>query len=374
MEQRNIKEILRKYRLGEPLNEDEKIVLDNYYLHIANQPHSKLSDDALYYNLTKVESNIFNEISQSRVKKYRLWWYSTAAAVLLVASVSTLVYKFQSNASYQNEQRAQFEAINAGSDKVMLVLANGEEFEIDSDHSVMNSLDDITIDGEKIDLGKRGLSSASLNTLKIPKGGQFKITLSDGSQVWMNAESQLRYPTNFSGASREVELIGEAYFEIKHNAKMPFKVHTKDQHVQVLGTGFNISSYPNAATNTTLSHGKVRVDTETQQRTASMILSPGEQAITKAGTLLKQNADVAQVLAWKNGLFRFKKSSVEDITRELERWYDVKFVFQNKTIPMRQITGEIQRKVNLYEIVEILSYFDINCKIDGQTVYLDIKK
>ena len=374
MEQQNIKTILQKYRSGQVLDKEEKTILDNYYLHVANQSHNKLSDDELQINLDQITSNIIREISPRRTRKLRTLWYSSAAAILIIASVSGILYRFQSINTYDTEQQARFEAINAGSDKALLILANGEQFKLDGNTAIASGQGDILIDGQNLNLSEKGISTASLNTLETPRGGQFKVVLSDGSEVWLNAGSQLRYPTTFTGDSREVELIGEAYFEIKHNPKKPFKVHTKDQHIQVLGTGFNISSYPNSITTTALAHGKVSVSSGASPSPAAMILAPGQQAVSNSGKLLKQNADIDRVTAWKNGLFKFKKSSVQDITAQIERWYDVQFVFRNKTIPTRQITGEIPRKVNLYDIVQILSYFDINCEIEGRTVYLDIKK
>lgn len=374
MEQQNIKTILQKYRSGQVLDKEEKTILDNYYLHVANQSHNKLSDDELQINLDQITSNIIREISPRRTRKLRALWYSSAAAILIIASVSGILYRFQSINTYDTEQQARFEAINAGSDKALLILANGEQFKLDGNTAIASGQGDILIDGQNLNLSEKGISTASLNTLETPRGGQFKVVLSDGSEVWLNAGSQLRYPTKFTGDSREVELIGEAYFEIKHNPKKPFKVHTKDQHIQVLGTGFNISSYPNSITTTALAHGKVSVSSGSSPSPAAMILAPGQQAVSNSGKLLKQNADIDRVTAWKNGLFKFKKSSVQDITAQIERWYDVQFVFRNKTIPTRQITGEIPRKVNLYDIVQILSYFDINCEIEGRTVYLDIKK
>lgn len=374
MEQQNIERILQKYRSGQALNKEEKIILDNYYLHVANQSQSKLSDDELQINLKQITSNVLGKTRQPRTKKLRTLWYSSAAAILITTTIATILYRYQSINTYNTEQQAQFEAIHAGSDKALLVLANGEQFALDGNTTIASGQGDILIDGQNLNLLEKGISSSSLNTLEIPRGGQFKVVLSDGSEVWLNAGSQLRYPTTFTGDSREVELIGEAYFQVKHNPKKPFKVHTEDQHIQVLGTSFNISSYPNTTTSTTLAHGKVSVSNGLNSILPSLILAPGEQAVSTSGKLLKQNADIAKVTAWKDGLFKFQKSSVQDITAQLERWYDIKFVFKNKTIPARQITGEIPRKVNLSDIVEILSYFDINSQIDGRTIYLDIKK
>ncbi|MFD2556541.1 FecR family protein [Sphingobacterium tabacisoli] len=374
MEKKDIQHLIDKYRSGAILTPQEQLWLDSFYLHQAKQAKHEISATSLEENLSKVEVALYKQTSSRRSRTMRTWWYSAAASVLIAASVSLLMYNSVSKSTHDVGQRAQFESITAGSDKALLVLANGDQFVLDGANNITNGQGDISIDGQQLGLSTRGIISSAFNTLQIPKGGQFKIVLSDGSEVWLNAGSQLRYPTTFDGDKREVELIGEAYFEITHNPKKPFMVRTKDQYVQVLGTGFNISSYPNTTTTTTLAHGKVRVASASHSQSPALILSPGEQAFLTGKTLEKKTADVESILAWKNGVFKFKKSSLKDITAQLERWYDVDFVFRNKTIPTHQITGEIQRKVNLYEIIEILSYFGIDCKIDGRTVYLDQKK
>src|SRR5690606_21350349 len=166
-------------------------------------------------------------------------------------------------------------------------------------------------------------------------------------------------PTQFGADNREVELLGEAYFEVSPNPSKPFLVHANDQQIKVLGTGFNIRAYPDNPTMTTLAHGKVRIEQKNATTGYSVTLKPGEQVVSAQSGLQHQNADVEQIIAWKNGVFSYKKSNLQAITTELERWYDVEFVFENRSIPTKQITGEISRNVNLYDIVEILAYFEI---------------
>src|SRR5690606_17059906 len=155
--------------------------------------------------LKQITSNVLGKTRQPRTKKLRTLWYSSAAAILITTTIATILYRYQSINTYNTEQQAQFEAIHAGSDKALLVLANGEQFALDGNTTIASGQGDILIDGQNLNLLEKGISSSSLNTLEIPRGGQFKVVLSDGSEVWLNAGSQLRYPTTFTGDSREVE-------------------------------------------------------------------------------------------------------------------------------------------------------------------------
>ena len=374
MDKKDILNLLARYHAGETLSKEEKLWLDSFYLHQAKKPEHKLSTSDLHKNLREVESVIREKTAKPKSIWFRKLHYGIAAAALFVLSVSVYLYRANSLTNNQAEQRVLFESITAGTDKAVLELANGEQVLLDGSTDLSVNNGNIMVGGRRINLQNHGIVSTAWNTLRTPNGGQFKVILDDGSTVWLNAGSQLRYPTQFGADNREVELLGEAYFEVSPNPSKPFLVHANDQQIKVLGTGFNIRAYPDNPTRTTLAHGKVRIDQKNATTGYSVTLKPGEQVVSAPSGLQHQIADVEQIIAWKNGVFSFKKSNLQAITTELERWYDVEFVFENRSIPTKQITGEITRTVNLYDIVEILAYFEIDCKIEGRTIYLDVKK
>lgn len=298
-----------------------------------------------------------------------------AACIALVVGIGLWAY-FQFSTgpiADEGQQRTLLMDIGPGGDKALLELANGEQIQLSGKGELINTNDRVLMNGKRIDKGIESPTNA-LNTLRTPIGGQFKVKLSDGTLVWLNAGSALRYPTSFGTGSREVELIGEAYFEVKHDSRRAFKVRTADQEIEVLGTAFNVSAYPRSAGETTLTQGKVRVRGQWAGRPAEVILKPAEQAYFDDQGLRSRTVDVNVSLAWKDGLFSFRKTDLKTIAQQLERWYDIKLVFKNKAISTRLVTGDIPRNVSLFDVVEILSYFDINCEIQGRTLYLDARK
>lgn len=210
-------------------------------------------------------------------------------------------------------------------------------------------------------------SSLSYNTLRTPKGGQYQLTLADGTKVWMNAASSLRYPTAFSGSDRKVELTGEAYFEVAKDISKPFHVVLDGIEVEVLGTHFNIMAYDNEkAIQTTLLEGAVKLKTAANDA----ILKPGQQGILNrnAGTLkVTSNVDINQQIAWKNGYFQFNRTDLETIARQLERWYDVDISYEG-AVPKREFWGKIPMNVNASEALKILENSDVHYRIEGKKI------
>lgn len=207
------------------------------------------------------------------------------------------------------------------------------------------------------------------NTVSTRRGGQFQIVLPDGSKVWLNTVSSLRFPTAFTGTERVVELKGEAYFEVAKNAAQPFVVHVstaedKGMDVRVLGTQFNVMAYDNEAEiRTTLLEGAVKV----MRGDKSRVLAPGEQAkVDKQGGLtLDAKADVDLAMAWKNGFTSFKSADIRSIMRQVERWYDIDVVYEGN-VQERTFSGGISRDANLSELIRLLEVSKIHFKIEGR--------
>lgn len=199
----------------------------------------------------------------------------------------------------------------------------------------------------------------SYNTISTPKGGQYQVILADGSKVWLNAGSSLRFPTAFTDKEREVELTGEAYFEVaqrtvpsgRDRVRVPFKVKTYDVSVEVLGTHFNVMAYSNEKSiNTTLLEGSVKVSQPATHQ--SQLLRPGQQAKV-TGRIQLLNVDTEEIVAWKNGFFQFNGADIKTVMGQIERWYDVEIDYEGE-LPLKHFTGVISRNINVSKVLNML--------------------
>lgn len=207
-------------------------------------------------------------------------------------------------------------------------------------------------------------TAVTFNILTTPRSGQYQLTLPDGSRVWLNNVSRLRYPTAFLGKDRTVELTGEAYFEIVKDAAKPFIVKVKDEAVEVLGTSFNVMAYSEeGGTQTTLLTGAVAV-----KAGSNMVrLKPDEQAQMKADGGLKVVKDVASqdVVSWKDGFFYFGRASFAAVMRQLARWYDVDVIYEGK-VPEMEFGGKIDRTLPLNDLLKFLDKNQIHFRLEGR--------
>ncbi|WP_407427866.1 FecR domain-containing protein, partial [Arcticibacter sp.] len=197
-------------------------------------------------------------------------------------------------------------------------------------------------------------SQMAYNSIRIPKGGQFKVVLPDGTKVWINSESELRFPVTANGKNRSVWLKGEAYFEVAHNKNLPFLVHTADQQVQVLGTHFNIKAYADdASVTTTLLEGSVNIRKLSSGQ--SVRLAPGQQSVTNSSQkgIAVSAIEVDQAIAWKNGYFLFDNQDIKGVMKAISRWYDVEVIYKDVTDAER-FGGTFSRNADLLEILNNL--------------------
>ncbi len=322
----------------------------------------------------------------------RSWlWYAAAAIILL--GIGVFIWK-------KNKQGAET-AVNhpvyppadilPGGNKATLTLANGQVITLDSaaDGALAKegNTNIVKLSNGQVSYtaatNSRLLAEATYNTMTTPRGGQYQLTLPDGTKVWLNAASSLTYPTAFTGKERKVTLRGEAYFEVSSDKARPFKVVIgKGAEIEVLGTHFNINAYPDEPdARTTLLEGSVKVSQVDQ----SLLLRPGQQALlveTRVGggpvgsadrslhvadhsLSMADNPDLAQVMAWKNGSFLFDRTSLDVVMRQLSRWYDVDVVYE-KGIPAVRFAGEMKRDLNLSEVLAILHKMEVHCHIEGK--------
>ncbi|WP_343307218.1 FecR domain-containing protein [Chitinophaga niabensis] len=297
----------------------------------------------------------------TRVRRISYRWVAAAAVLMAVA---TGVY-FWSQRSLQPIPDLAGN-IAPGSTKAILTLADGSTVALDSTGNRVISQGGTAIrqQGGQLEYDVKGEpASLSYNMLVTPRGGQFRITLPDGSKVWLNAASSLRYPTAFINNTRTVEITGEAYFEVAPDAAKPFMVKVNERTaILVLGTAFNVNAYTDEPTiNTTLLEGAVRINAQT--------LTPGQQAqVNTAGAIkLVNDVDVSETVAWKNGIFSFNNADVRTVMRQIGRWYNIEINYE-QAVYTTKFKGKIGRDLNLTDALEVLKKAGVNFKMEGRTL------
>jgi transmembrane sensor len=313
---------------------------------------------------------VFNQVVPIKQRSYRR--YLVAAAVFLSVAVGTYIFVIDRKKLIiaDKENTVEVTDVSPGQYKARLTLEDGSTIVLDSAAlgklAQQGNVEILNKDGKLVyvpsttDAAKG--AGIAYNTLTTAKGETFGTQLSDGSKIWLNAGSSVRYPVAFTGDVRRVEITGEAYFEVAHSNK-PFFVSVRGMEVQVLGTVFNINAYMDEEViKITLAEGKVKVKSDQ----AIMVLRPGQQAqATKAGLKLKENADVEQALAWKNGFFQFDNDNLKTVMRQLGRWYDVTVIYEG-AVPDISFVGEIQMQSKLSEVLELLKKNEVHFRLEGK--------
>jgi len=316
----------------------------------------------------------------------RAWFRYAAAVILLLGTTIAIVLTYNRPSGSQTvvnrDEKIQTD-IAPGGNKAVLTLADGTSILLDSaaDGNLAQQGNTNIIKRTNGQLayeygtgsGRPDLSKLLFNTIRTPRGGQYQIMLPDGTKVWLNAASSIRFPAAFVGEKREVETTGEVYMEVVKNSRQPFVVHTNHTTVEVLGTHFNINAYEDeSAIKTTLVEGSLKVSngsaTAVGSHVQSVIIKPGQRAVVTAGIAV-QAADVEQTLAWKNGLFNLNGLDVRAVMRLLSRWYDVTIRYEGE-MPSGNNTfkGEMYRDARLSVVLEWLRNSGIECKMDGKTI------
>jgi ferric-dicitrate binding protein FerR (iron transport regulator) len=272
---------------------------------------------------------------------------SIAAAAVIALFILNL-YDFGSDGN-KNSVVESFQSIESGKSKAVLTLDNGKKIDLVDDQKLNLESDGIQITGKGNSITYLNKSSDTnkkkYNLLKTPRGGEFFIVLSDGTKVWLNAESELKYPVAFSGNNRKVELTGEAFFEVTSDSKKPFQVISGDQSIEVLGTSFNVSSYKDdLEVVTTLIEGKVNINQRFGDK-KSIFLLPNEQSILnkETGEIENVKVDPNHFTAWKSGKFYFRQQKLKDITKVLSRWYNIEIFFLSSDVENKRFTGRFKR-------------------------------
>jgi ferric-dicitrate binding protein FerR (iron transport regulator) len=337
-----------------------------------------------------------------------LWIISIAAILLIVFSFGWyfLGHRLPRNTNENSKLLSVAKDIKPGGNHAILTIANGFSILLDS---MQNG--EVTKDGSSSILKEKSgqivysndatarANEVRYNRLQTPRGGQYILVLSDGTKVWLNAATSIRYPVSFPGNERKVELDGEAYFEVAKNSNAPFKVITPSMEVEVLGTQFNVMAYndePIVAT--TLLEGRVKISKgnlnleennsekslNRSNKKNEIVLQPGEQAqivpvIANGDKVLKgsepdlhsikvvKSVDVNSIVAWKNGNTSFEHASIQEIMRAISRWYDVEVIFQGN-IPDKKYVGGLPRNTELGDLLNVLGQSGVHFTVDGRKI------
>ncbi|HXB30398.1 MAG TPA: FecR family protein [Puia sp.] len=356
-----LRELWDQAKAGKLESSADQVNWDHIYdrvIHLADQPPSISLDETLprriVWRKIAVAVIIFGVILSASI------YYATRKPPAEI--VKTVVEPLRSPKD-----------INPGKNNAVLKLSNGAIIILDSAKKGV-----IAVQGDEklilLDSGKLSYTHAvipgsepegiSFNTISTPRAAQYQLVLSDGTKVWLNAASSLRYPTAFTGKDRSVELTGEGYFEVTKNKEKPFVVHTNDMEITVLGTHFNIMAYEDENDiQTTLLEGIVNVHHDKQ----TDLLKPGKQAILRRDNnkMIVSDANINQAVAWKNGYFYFDKSDINEIMRQVSRWYDLDIVYEAQ-LPDMKFSGKIERRIPLSGITHLLASSQIHFRIEGK--------
>lgn len=345
----------------------------------------KIPADARFFEAGKSEAMLATILQRNKdnVKmmppRRKSNWPLLLAAACILAVIGTLMFisikpaKETATKAVALNESVNPAVIAPGGDKAVLLLDDGSAITLDSTGNgtisiqgatrvskasgqVIYAMNDVPVAETKV----------LYNTLKTRRGGQYQLALADGTRVWMNASSSLHFPTTFPGKERQVELTGEAYFEVAKDAQRPFSVRVNGITVYVLGTHFNVMAYENeAATAITLLEGAVNVTSENNH----VRLRPGQQARLQPGAAWQviNNVNLEETVAWKNGYFQLDHTRLDVLMRQVERWYDVDVAYQGK-IPNRQFGGKIPRSSDIIEVMKLLELSNVHSKIEGNRI------
>ena len=320
----------------------------------------------------------FRVLKQLGGRNRRLIWWTSIAASIVVLVVAGWWFGREPEPKSGNVQ-IMAEAIQPGQSRAVVTLADGQQVVLEQANRKIEESDGTVLHSDSGALvymanAEKTTAKVMYNTVSIPRGGEYRLELADGTKVWLNSFSELRYPVNFTGDMREVYLKGEAYFQVKRDEKHPFIVHTSMGAVEVLGTSFNVRDYEDEReVVTTLETGKVMyVSGNTREK---VTLNPGYQVLEKESSPVEvRKVDPLQYTGWREGKYVFEDVALEDIMRTLCRWYDIDVVYANPAVKKFHFTGDLER----YESISIFLSFietggDVKFKTEGKTIIIDKK-
>ena len=368
--------LLMRYVLGE-MNDDEKVLVREWIA--ADEKHAEYYKDFQMFHLKMewgmranavVHDSLVRRRVKARQRRLRVLYWSVACLIVLF-SVGGILWMLP-----EDEPVYVTEKIEPGKSKAVLYMASGDVVNVDGQTGVMKEKDGtrIEIDGKegiayRVTGGRQQEETLS-NRIVIPRGGEFKLILADGTAVWLNSDSELSYPTAFAGQKREVFLRGEAYFDVKPDSLHPFIVHVDEVRIQVLGTQFNINTYAEGSIKTVLVEGSVDLRNRAGEH---VVLTPNRMADyrTVEGRFELTDVDVQPHVAWREGNFIFQSESLESIMNKLSVWYDLNVFYANEGLRDIRLSGNLER---FSDVGKLFSKFEqiseARFKIQGKNVII----
>lgn len=356
--QEEIEDILIKRLSGEYLSEEEKSCFEVWY---RDEEHQ-----AYYRDLQKIRSGVLASSVAGKIDKgkawlkvrpvrkkrviYRVIGYAAMFVLPLGVALALLLPEKQNKKITYTHS-----VVLPGKKMATLTLSTGEQVALTDSLPRLEERGMVISHSEEKALVYNQVQDSIpaevvYNAVTVPRGGEYKLALSDGTIVWLNSDSYIRYPVRFAGDTRQVELRGEAYFEVAKNSEKPFIVRMKEYNIRVTGTQFNARSYSNEETATTLVQGSVQIE----KGGSVSKLSPGQQAILKDGQVQVRKVDVESYIAWRTGDFSFTQCRLENILDELARWYDVDVFYMNQQVKDYHFSAWFKRSSSISEVIAIL--------------------
>lgn len=389
MTEQEIQEVALRFFQGKTTPEEEQR-LHQWFDDYKNRPEETLIVKTNNENRTDVHAKLFAAI-QTRIKKEErgtlrhivarktIMRWTAVASILLFISIWGIYYYMPNNELEPVRYTQLLDGdVGPGGNNAILELADGRTINLDVlSQGVASSLGNMQVKKEAdglltLDVPAHSVSpTVAYNTIRTPAGGQYQIQLPDGTKVWLNASSSLTFPSVFDENHRQVEVRGEAYFEVARvldvtDSPIPFFVLNSGQRIEVLGTSFNVSDYTNEPIRTVLLKGSVRVHSLNSDTWATLV--PGEQAQLVGNEISVTQADFESAIAWKNGDFMFNQETLPNIMKKLERWYDIDVEYHGMT-PTKRFSGMISRSRNLSDVLEIMESTEtVSFKIEGRRV------
>jgi transmembrane sensor len=382
MDQITARDLLQRYLEGDA-NQDEILLVEQWYQHLLEAGEFTWADGEMDSRANVIEGRILAQIASQRDEGPAIQPIGrsitltrrilSVAAVLLTVVTGTylLVLNKQPLKTASVEERYKND-VRPGRNSALLELTNGKTILLDDSapHTIPGQ-GSVAITNDKGQLTYRALAEnpgeTFYNTLTTPKGNQYQLVLPDGTKVWLNAASSITYPTVFAGKLRQVDISGEAYFEVAKDERQPFVVRQGEIKVQVLGTSFDANGYGDVAAGMiTLLEGKLRVE----RGTTGSLLEPGQQAVVRtaaAGISIRRHPDLSAVMAWKNDSFGFHDADIRSVMQEVERWYNVQVVYEATVT--RHFVADIPRNVPLSQLLQLLEATgQVHFRIEGNKV------
>lgn len=378
--EKELRSIIKKYVDGKATDQDIHF-LELYYDAFENKEEllSTFSATDIEALRLAIKKNIAERTQAKQwpvIKSMNARSWLAAASIVLLIGLATWVginyFSTSKNTNTHSSIALQQNDVLPGGNRALLTLADGSTIVLDSTNngtlSMQGAVKVIKLNDGKLAYKESGAdvsnTPVAYNTITTPRGGQYQIELADGTKVWLNAGSSLKYPTAFVADERKVLLTGEGYFEVAKDKSKPFLVTANGTNVEVLGTHFNINAYDYKTAKTTLLEGSVKVGNGDK----TLVIKPGEQAIASdQSMIINKGVNTSEVLAWKNGLFQFNNTDIKTVMKEISLWYDVEVQYP-KGVPKDKYWGSIRRDQNLSDVLKVLKESGARFTIEGKTV------